>query len=217
MSQIAIVDYDIGNVKSIINALEKVGAKVFITRDKAEILNADGAILPGVGAFSHGMEKLTEYGLDIVVKEYASLGKPLLGICLGMQMLFSESEEFGVSKGLGLISGKIKKLETLNPDFEKLPHVSWNEIKKPTVLDWDKTILANLDDARNMYFVHTYAAHPEDETNILSVTEYSSYEFCSSVKKENIYGCQFHPEKSAIDGLSIMKNFVNLCKELKNG
>lgn len=216
MTRIAIIDYDIGNVKSITNALENVGAKVLITRNESDILKSDGVILPGVGAFSYGMKKLKEYCLDSLIIRYAKEDKPLLGVCLGMQMLFAESEEFGVSQGLGLIDGKIKKLKTLNPEFEKLPHVSWNEIKKTKNSVWSNTILDGLNDSSNMYFVHTYSAHPDDEAYVLSQTEYSNYKFCSSVRKGNIYGCQFHPEKSAVEGLLIMKNFVKICEEIKN-
>ncbi|MCG7536349.1 imidazole glycerol phosphate synthase subunit HisH [Pseudoalteromonas sp. OOF1S-7] len=218
MSQVTIVDYGVGNVRSIINALEKVGAtSVVVSNDKETILNSDGVVLPGVGAFSHGMAKLKENGLDAVIKDYAGMNKPLLGICLGMQMLFSESEEFGLTLGLDLIEGKIQKLKTLNPGYEKLPHVSWNEIAQPDAQAWDNTILDGLNDKANMYFVHTFAASPLHEEHILSTTEYSDYVFCSTVKKGNIYGCQFHPEKSAVEGLSIMKNFVKICEESKNG
>ncbi len=217
MIQIAIIDYDIGNVKSIINALEKVGATIVVTRNKKDIFNSDGVVLPGVGAFSHGMKKLNDYNLDKTIIQFVKQKKPLLGICLGMQMLFSESEEFGTCKGLDLIGGKIKKLKTLNPKIEKLPHVSWNEILQPPNVTWKNTILEGLNSSSNMFFVHTYAAQPDNQENILSITEYSNFQFCSTVQKENIYGCQFHPEKSAIEGLLIMNNFVNICKEFQNG
>lgn len=213
MTRIAVIDYDIGNVKSIINALEKVGANILITRDEKAILSADGVVLPGVGAFSHGMKKLQEYGLDRVLKKFDGSGVPLLGICLGMQMLFTESEEFGDSKGLDIIKGKVLRLRTLNPRFEKLPHVSWNEIHSVSGNTWDKTILEGLGERANMYFVHTFAAVPASEEDILSVTSYSDYAFCSSVRKGNVYGCQFHPEKSAVEGLSIIRNFVKICEE----
>jgi len=217
VTHIAIIDYELGNVKSIINALEKVGANFVLTRNDSEILNSDGVILPGVGAFSHGVSKLKEYSLDKIIIQYAKQKKPLLGNCLGMQMLFTESEEFGTTQGLNLISGKIKKLKTLNSSFRKLPHVSWNEILEPTYLAWNNTIMEGLNSSSNMYFVHTYAAQPDNQEYVLSTTEYSNYKFCSSVKKENIYGCQFHPEKSATDGLLIMKNFVKICKEFQDG
>ena len=180
-----------------------------------DILNADGLVLPGVGAFSYGMESLKKYNLIQAIKEYVKTNKPFLGVCLGMQMLFEESEEFGKTPGLELISGKVIKLPTQNNKFEKLPHVSWNEVTSKYV-SWDGTILNEIEERIDMYFVHSFVAIPKEEQNILSVTEYSNYEFCSSVKKNNIYGCQFHPEKSGKSGLKIIDNFVKICKENKN-
>ena len=216
MSVVAIIDYDVGNIKSIVNALEKVGAEVIITKNEKEIMAADGVVLPGVGAFSHGMMKLHEYGLVDVIKNFSKTDKPLLGICLGMQMLFSSSNEFGITFGLDLIHGKIEKLKTLNPEYLKLPHVSWSEIFEPKLDYWKNSILDNISSQENMYFVHSFAAFPENKENILSTTVYSDYEFCSSVQEGNIYGCQFHPEKSASEGLKIMSNFVNICERNKN-
>lgn len=213
--KIAIIDYDIGNVRSILSAFENQGVCAILTRDKNEILNADGLVLPGVGAFNYGMENLKKYNLIKTIKEFVKTNKPFLGICLGMQMLFEESEEFGKTPGLGIISGKVIKLPIVNNKFVKLPHVSWNEVSSKYV-SWDGTILNEIEESRDMYFVHSFVAIPEDKQNILSVTEYSKYEFCSSVKKDNIYGCQFHPEKSGKSGLKIIDNFVKICKEIKN-
>ncbi|MEA1893013.1 MAG: imidazole glycerol phosphate synthase subunit HisH, partial [Campylobacterota bacterium] len=183
--KIVTVDYDIGNVRSILNACEKIGVTPILTRDKEEILNSDGVILPGVGAFSHGMKNLQKYSLVEIIKKYAKSGKPLLGICLGMQMLLDESEEFGVTKGIGLISGKVIKLPIKDKYCKKLPHVSWNEII-PKNINWDNTILKDINSKSDMYFVHSYITAPNDENNILSTTTYSNYEFCSSIKKGNI-------------------------------
>lgn len=213
--KIAVIDYDIGNVRSIINAFEKIGVTPTLTRDHDTILSADGVLLPGVGAFSHGMEMLKKYNLDVVIHEYAKSNKPFMGVCLGMQMLLDSSEEFGECKGLGLIEGKVVKLPVKNKEFEKLPHISWNEIKTHKI-DWKNTILDNISEYSDVYFVHSFVAQPKFETNILSATEYSDYMFCSSVKKDNIYGCQFHPEKSGEIGLSIIRNFIEICKEKKN-
>lgn len=209
---ITIIDYDIGNVKSIINALEKVNVKPLLSRKKEDILNADGVILPGVGAFKYGMDSLEKYDLITTILEYTNSDKPFLGICLGMQMLLEESEEFGFTRGLGIIEGKIVKLPVLNSDYEKLPHVSWNEIT-PKDITWKNTILENIIDKSDMYFVHSYVAMPNNESNILSQTVYSDYSFTSSIKKGNVYGCQFHPEKSGVLGLEIINNFVKICKE----
>lgn len=213
---IAVINYGIGNVKSILNIFEKAGVTPSLLNQKELILAADGVVLPGVGAFSQGMENLHKYSLVKTLKEYAKLNKPLLGICLGMEMLLNESEEFGATQGIGLIPGKVIKLPTKNTQYKKLPHVSWNEIT-PKNINWENTILGNIEFNSDMYFTHSYIAVPEDESHILSTTIYSDYEFCSSIKKGNIYGCQFHPEKSAERGLKIIDNFINLCSENKSG
>ncbi|WP_424686292.1 MAG: imidazole glycerol phosphate synthase subunit HisH [Halarcobacter ebronensis] len=213
--KISIIDYDIGNVKSIINAFIKIGIEPILTNDKQTILSSDGVILPGVGAFAHGMENLKKYELIETINDFIETKKPFMGICLGMQMLMEESEEFGLNKGLGLIEGKVIKLPIQNSNNEKLPHVSWNEIQRNK--SWVNTIFKDIEENSDMYFVHSFIVSPRNDENILAFTEYSDYKFCSSVKKDNIYGCQFHPEKSGKIGLKIMKNFVNLCKEKKNG
>lgn len=211
---IVIIDYDIGNVRSIYNALEKIGVTPCLSRDEEVILNADGIILPGVGAFSHGMKKLNNYALEKTIKKFAATDKPLLGICLGMQILFDESEEFGTVKGLGLIKGKVTKIDVENQHKQKLPHISWNELHSTNV-KWEKTILHDIEQGCDMYFVHSFAVLPEKEENILSLTSYAQNVFCSSVKQNNLYGCQFHPEKSSEKGLKIIENFINICKEFK--
>lgn len=211
---IVVVDYGLGNIKSIRNAFEALGVEVLLSRQREIILGADGLILPGVGAFSHGMRNLIKYGLDDVIRDYAKTNKPLLGICLGMQMLMEESEEFGVTKGLGLIKGRVIKFPVAQAKKTRLPHISWNEIKRKSV-NWEDTILENVPNGSNMYFVHTFVAKPDYEHNILSVTEYADVEFCSSIIKDNVYGCQFHPEKSAALGLNIINNFIKICKNLE--
>lgn len=210
--KIIIIDYDVGNIRSIINAFKKNGVEPILSSKEDDIRSADGVILPGVGAFSHGMENLNKYNLVNIIKEYTNSNKPFMGICLGMQMLLDESEEFINTKGLGLISGKVIKLPTQNSSYAKLPHVSWNEIKEKKT-KWNNTILNNLEQQSDMYFVHSFIASLNNENEILSTTQYSDYEFCSSIKKGNIYGCQFHPEKSGEIGLKIIENFVNICKE----
>jgi len=210
--KIAIIDYGLGNVRSIANAFENQGANVFLTNSKDGILKSDGLILPGVGAFSHGMNNLENYDLVNVIKKYVFSDKPFLGICLGMQLLFEESEEFGKTSGLGLIPGKVVKLPTKDNNNEKLPHVSWNELNVKNT-QWNGTILEDIEEGSDMYFVHSYVAQPKDSDNILSITEYSSHSFCSSVYKGNIYGCQFHPEKSGMQGLKIIKNFIGICQK----
>ena len=212
MTTIAIVDYEVGNIRSIFSAFEKMGATPKLTRDRQEILNTDGVVLPGVGAYSHGMKKLKEHGLDSVIKDFAATGKPVLGICLGMQLLLSESDEFGRTEGLGLIPGSVKQLNLLNPQVQKLPHVSWNELQVPNGMSWHETILEGIASEEDMYFVHSFMAVPESESHVLSLTSYSDSQFCSSVKNGNVYGCQFHPEKSAAEGLKIISNFIRICE-----
>ncbi len=210
--KIAIVDDGIGNIRSILNAFENQGADVTLTNDKDKILESDGLVLPGVGAFAHGMNSLDKYNLIDVIKEYVLSGKPFIGICLGMQMLFEASEEFGETKGLGVISGRVVKLPTKDSQNEKLPHVGWNELNSRDT-QWPGTILENIEEGSDMYFVHSFVVQPRDSENILSTTEYSGYNFCSSVKKGNVYGCQFHPEKSGKIGLKIIKDFIRICQK----
>jgi len=210
--KIAVIDYDLGNVRSISNAFKNQGADVFVTNDRDQILQSDGVILPGVGAFKYGMERLNEHGLVTIIEEYVSTGKPFMGICLGMQMLFDKSNEYGQSKGLSLIPGQVYSLPVSNTGSEKLPHVAWSELRCNNN-EWVDTILHGLGSGTDVYFVHSFAAHPEDESHILSTTKYSEWDFCSSVKKDNIYGCQFHPEKSGKDGLKIIANFIRICSK----
>lgn len=212
MTAIAIIDYEVGNIRSIFSAFEKVGVTPKLTKNLQEILDADGVVLPGVGAYSHGMQKLQEHSLDIALKDFAATGKPLLGICLGMQLLLSESDEFGRTEGLDLIPGSVKQLNLLNPQVQKLPHVSWNELQVPNGMSWDGTILEGIAPEDDLYFVHSFMAVPESGSHVLSLTSYSGSKFCSSVKNGNVYGCQFHPEKSAEKGLKIISNFIQICE-----
>ncbi len=206
--KIAVIDYGVGNIKSICNAFEKMGANINVTREKEDILGADGIVLPGVGAFPHGMKKLLSFGLDDVIRQYANTGKPLIGVCLGMQMLFDSSNEFQDTKGIGLIPGKVEKLPVLDDYLHKLPHVSWNEIE--VIKGHSNNIISDVDGS-DMYFVHSFYATPDSFENVLSTTNYSGFEFCSTVKKGNIYGCQYHPEKSSEQGLKVISNFIDIC------
>lgn len=211
MIKIAVLDYDIGNIRSICAALEKVGSTPRLTRNMRDIMEADGLVLPGVGAFPHGMRKLKEFSLDRLIKDFAATNKPLLGICLGMQMLLSYSDEFCHTQGLGLIPGSVRKLSSLNVEESKLPYVSWSELQRPEDTSWNGTVLEGVTPKENMYFVHSFMAVPNNKNHVLSYTNYSGSQFCSSVKKGNVYGCQFHPEKSAETGLKILSNFTRLC------
>ena len=198
---IVIVDYGIGNVKSIMNAFENQGKKTVLSRDRDVILKADGLILPGVGAFSHGMNNLNKYDLVTIIKEYVKTGKPLLGICLGMQLLMDSSEEFGNHKGLGLISGNVKKISE-NKDI-RLPNVSFYK------LDYKKEQNKIQFDNDWFYFVHSYKCIPKDVNHINSIINYENNEIVASLKKDNIQACQFHPEKSHKAGIDYYKKFIN--------
>ena len=202
---IAIIDYDAGNIKSVEKALTRLGEQVTVTRNPEEILGAGGVILPGVGAFGDAMERLKSYGLVETIAQVAERRIPFLGICLGLQLMFESSEESPGVKGLGLVPGRILRI----PDDGglKVPHMGWNyvDIKMP-----DNPLAADLGDMPRFYFVHSYHAVCEDAENVLMTSEYA-YIFTASVVKENIYGTQFHPEKSHVYGLRLMENFVKRC------
>ncbi|MFD0939077.1 imidazole glycerol phosphate synthase subunit HisH [Pedobacter boryungensis] len=210
MKKIVVIDYGIGNVKSMVNALESLGVEAVLTANEQEIMTANAVILPGVGAFKHGMDNLNQRNLVPVIHDYVGTGKPFLGVCLGMQMLMEESEEFGSSKGLGLIEGSVKIIPLLADTTEKLPHVSWNELIEPTKDRWENTILNNTKVGTDMYFVHSFAAIPIHPSDVLANCSYGNLSFCAAVHKKNIYGTQFHPEKSGIFGLRILEEFIKL-------
>ncbi|MBQ6229635.1 MAG: imidazole glycerol phosphate synthase subunit HisH [Eubacterium sp.] len=200
---IAIIDYDAGNIKSVEKALQYLGCEAVITRDKDVIMNADHVILPGVGAFGDAMKKLRDYDLETVIKDYVATGKPFLGICLGLQLLFRESEETPGVTGLDLIPGKIKRI----PDAEglKIPQIGWNSLE----IAPDKKLYKGVKQGSFVYFVHSYYLECEDEDDVAATTFYST-KIHASVEHGNIYACQFHPEKSSEVGLTILKNFVEL-------
>ncbi|SJZ31057.1 imidazole glycerol phosphate synthase subunit HisH [Selenihalanaerobacter shriftii] len=200
---IKIIDYGMGNLRSVQKGFEKVGFTAQITSDPEEILKADGVVLPGVGAFGDAMENLKSAGLIQVIKEVVKKEIPFLGICLGLHLLFSTSEEWGKQEGLDIISGQVVKFPD-NLD-KKIPHMGWNqlEIKKETDL------FKNLDTDFFQYFVHSYYVIPEDKSVIATTTDYG-IEFVSSIQKDNIYAVQYHPEKSSKEGLQILRNFGEL-------
>lgn len=212
-SIIAIIDYGIGNVKSIFNALKRVGATPVLTNDTKELGNASGLILPGVGAFGHGMNLLHQCGLVSVIEQLVTDGKPILGICLGMQLFMDGSEEFGYHKGLGLVKGMVKRLDSEGGIDVRLPHVGWNELEGD-IAKWRSSILEGTTDSDSLYFVHSYACEPSDSAVALATSVYGNRRFCSSLQSENIFGCQFHPEKSGEVGLNILRNFVTLAEEI---
>lgn len=203
MGKIGIIDYGMGNLHSVKNALDFIGADSFISDDVNELSGADGLILPGVGAFPDAMARLAETGLDVFIKDYVK-EKPLIGICLGMQLLFDKSFEFRECEGLGLIGGEVVKIEDVG---FKVPHMGWNELKCVN----SSPITGNLCDGDQVYFVHSYKAIVKDRADLVAVTDYGS-EVTAIVAHGNIYGCQFHPEKSETVGLNILRNFRSLIK-----
>lgn len=203
---VAIIDYDAGNIKSVEKALQYLGQDVIVTRSDKEILSADAVILPGVGAFGDAMRKLQNYNLIPVIHQVIDHGTPFLGICLGLQLLFDESEESPGVKGLGILPGKIKRIPEGNG--LKIPHIGWNSLEFPK----QGKLYCNLINEPYVYFVHSYYLEADDPSIVVATTEYN-VTIHASVEKDNIFACQFHPEKSSDVGLQILKNFLNVRKE----
>lgn len=200
MGYTAIVDYGVGNLKSVVNAMRYLGFDTCITSDRGELERADAIILPGVGAFPDAAEKLRASGLDRVLREQSGK-KPLLGICLGMQLLFDGSDEVRPCKGLGLIPGWVVKIET----DQKLPHIGWNSLHFQN----DSPIFKGLEDGAHVYFVHSFCGSVRREEDVTARTDYGP-SVVAAVGRGNVYGCQFHPEKSGETGLQILRNFGEL-------
>ena len=202
---VAIIDYGVGNLFSLKSSLSSLGADVIVTADENELKNADQIILPGVGAFEDAIKKLRETSLDKVVIELAKSGKPLMGICLGMQLLFDKSYEYGEHEGLGLIKGDIVPIKDDVSSDLKIPHIGWNALKFQNAAS---PIFANINDGDCVYFVHSFYAK-NCEKNVIATTEYGAT-LTAAVADKNVFGCQFHPEKSGKIGLSILESFINI-------
>jgi glutamine amidotransferase len=204
MTAIAVIDYGMGNRRSVEKAVEHVGARTSITRDHDELRSADGLVLPGVGAFPLAMRNLRELGLDELIADRVAAGVPLLGICLGMQLLFESSEELEPTAGLGLIPGAVTRLQT---GGRRVPHIGWNEVR----FERRSTLAARLPPAGcAFYHVHSLAPRPSEPDDIVGTTEYGE-RFATMVERDNVAGVQFHPEKSSGDGLELLRNFVGVC------
>ena len=202
---IGIIDYNMGNLASVQNAFAKLGEKTVVESDTDKFKNYDKLILPGVGAFGDAMEHLKERNMVESIREYAMSGKNMLGICLGMQLLFESSEEFGLSEGLGLIKGNVKAFDTSKFDEKlKVPHMGWNRM-----FTKEHALFENLDEEHYLYFVHSYHVECTNEKDIIGRTNYG-YEFASAVASQNVMGIQPHPEKSHKNGLQILDNFIKL-------
>lgn len=214
--KIAIVDYALGNLFNVRRAFSFFSADTIITNIRNEVDGADKLVLPGVGAFGEGMRNLKDSRLVEVIRDAANSGKPILGICLGMQLLLSESEEFGRHPGLDLVPGRVVKFDLPKNFHFKIPQIGWNRLlpslrqKQEKDGYWKNTLLRHLSEGAPMYFVHSFYSQVEDQSDSVAVTEYGHNKFCSALQRENVYGCQFHPERSGDDGLLILKHFINL-------
>ena len=198
---IAIIDYDAGNIRSVEKALQFLGEEAVVTRNREEILQADKVILPGVGSFGDAMEKIRSYGLEEVIHEVVEKKTPFLGICLGLQLLFETSEESEGVKGLGILPGKIVRIPE-EPGL-KIPHIGWNSLKFPS----EGTLFKGLPEESYVYFVHSYYLQAEDAEMVKATTEYG-VTIHASVERDNVFACQFHPEKSSEVGMQILRNFI---------
>jgi glutamine amidotransferase len=207
--RIAVVDYGMGNRRSVEKALQRVGASAFVSREPAELRAADGLLLPGVGAFPAAMETIAELGLDVLLRERAAAGVPLFGSCMGMQLLFERSEEHGGAEGLGLLRGEVRQLRA--PGC-KLPHIGWSEVR------WrgSSPLCAGLPEPAFLYHVHSFVAHPTQEDVVLGTAEYGE-RFPAVVGQGNVFGAQSHPEKSSTHGLKLLGNFVAICAATRAG
>lgn len=207
---IAIVDYGMGNLRSVSKAFQSQGFPVVVTQDPKDIESASGLVLPGVGAFGDCVKHLEEFGLIEPIKEFIDSGKPFLGICLGLQVLFEGSEECPDVKGLGVLRGKVVRFPVFKKERLKVPHMGWNQI----LIKKEVSILEGIPDKSWFYFVHSYYGVPEDESVIAIKSRYG-IDFTAAVQVDNIFACQFHPEKSSTYGLRLLSNFAALCGEKK--
>lgn len=207
---ISVIDYGAGNLQSVIKALKFIDCDCLITDKKKEILNSDGAILPGVGSFADAMDCMNRSGASEAVLEFVKTGKPILGICLGLQLFFDGSEESPEARGLGLLKGTISKIPNLNGTL-KIPHMGWNSLD----IQKREGLYKNIEGSPYVYFVHSYFLKADDETIVSAKTQYGTV-IDASVQYQNIYAAQFHPEKSGKVGLQILKNFIDLTGGNKN-
>ncbi|HDQ26045.1 MAG TPA: imidazole glycerol phosphate synthase subunit HisH [bacterium] len=203
MKKIAVINYGMGNLHSVMKGLIKAGVPAVLTESKREVMKSAGILIPGVGAFKDAVRELKKRGLFRLIQKEAASGKPIMGICLGMQLLLSSSEEFGRTKGLGLIRGRVVKFEKK----VKVPHMGWNE----AVYAGNPGIMKGINKRAFYYFVHSYYAAPADKKAVLTKTRYGNNIFTSAVHSGNIYGFQFHPEKSGGAALKIYRNFYSIC------
>jgi len=213
VKKVTVIDYGMGNLFSVARAIEYCGAEVVLAQSPTDIREAERLILPGVGAFESGMSELRSRYLVDSIQEYCARGRPMLGICLGMQMLFDVGEEFGLHQGLKLLPGKVVMIPTIDEEgrSRRIPHIGWSHLM-PQVgcKDWDQTLLDGIEPMKSVYFVHSFMAVPNDLQNRIANCNYDGVSIASVVQRENVHGCQFHPEKSGDVGLKILQNFLKI-------
>jgi glutamine amidotransferase len=216
---VVLVDYGVGNVLSVRRALEASGGDVLLTSDVDCVRSAERLVVPGVGAFADCVAGLTSRGLADPVLEHARSGRPLLGICVGMQMLFEVGEEFGEHRGLGLLAGRVQRIPDVDEQGarRKVPHIGWNALDVAPGADWSDTLLRHVRPREAAYFVHSYSAVPADDAVRLADVDYAGYRVSAAVSRGNIFGCQFHPEKSADVGLRVMRSFLEVSSNSESG
>ena len=209
-TKVTLVDYGIGNIYSVQRALETAGAAVLLTGRPEDIETAERLVLPGVGAFADCMSGLRDRGLVDPLLHYAATGRPLLGICVGMQMLATMSEEFGEHPGLGLVPGRVAAVLSTGTEGEelKIPHTGWTALHLPPSVSWQDSPLADTREGESVYVVHSYAVEPTDPAHRLADCYYGGRRICAAVRRERIFGCQFHPEKSGPAGLRMLARFL---------
>lgn len=209
IKRVSIIDYGMSNLLSISRAFEHVGAEVQIVDSPDSIRQSDYLVLPGVGAFPDGMTELNTRHLSDSIREFALSGRPLLGVCLGMQMLLGQGHEHTLTQGLNIIDGEVLPLPKDMPGF-KVPNINWHSIYAPKNTNWDQTLLRNTHEETCFYFVHSYFAKPASMDNVLALSRFGTLDFAAAVIKDNVVGTQFHPEKSGEDGLNLLKQFISL-------
>tara|TARA_B100000029_G_scaffold512301_1_gene608560 strand:+ start:1796 stop:2431 length:636 start_codon:yes stop_codon:yes gene_type:complete len=211
MKKVSVIDYGCGNILNLARAIKFLGYEVETTHDSKTILNSSHVILPGVGAFGNAVKNLEKYNLKNIITEYVKTEKPLLGICLGMQILLTTSHEFGKHEGLDLINGEVIKISNKKNKKIKIPHVGWNEIyPSNNKKNWKSKILTEDLIGRSFYFVHSFVVITDNPNSTIAICDYSGVSIPAVISSNNIFGCQFHPEKSGKNGLSLIKNFCEL-------
>jgi len=209
---VTIVDYGVGNLRSVARAFAEVGAEALVTSDTNAVADAARLVLPGVGAFSRTMAGLRDSAMVEPIVAHCRADRPFLGICVGMQMMMEESEEFGLHPGLGLLSGRVRAVPATGADgrVHKIPHIGWSRLMPGPGADWEKTPLSATRPGDSVYFVHSFSAHPDGDDTVVAVTDYDGCSIAAVIGAGRVFGCQFHPEKSGPVGLGILARFMEL-------